>query len=111
MWCCALVTGLDPIVADPLAALFVTHGGVHLVLDALNTHAKNANVQQQGLHVLKNLSASEAHRRIVLKEMGLSVVITAVKAHPRSAGVQEEGIGTLANLATDGGKHRTLLVC
>lgn len=83
------------------------------MLDALNTHAKNANVQQQGLHVIKNLSASAAHRQVVLREMGLSVVITAIKAHPRSAAVQEEGIGALANLATDGGKHKfaCLLAC
>jgi len=88
---------------ERLSFPFVEHGGIQMTLNALSSHGKHAGVQQHGLNALKNLVCVEAHRRVVLDQMGLSVVITALKNHPRKQEVQEHGIGVLANLAAEGG--------
>ena len=81
------------------------------MLNALSSHSKVASVQQHGLNALKNLVCVDAHRRVVLRELGLTVVLTALKNHPRKQEVQEHGLGVLANLATDGGNKFVACNC
>jgi len=74
-------------------------GGIEAVVEAMQTHAQSADVQQNGCRALCSLANSHAENKIrIAGAGGIEAVVAAMQTYTQSADVQQRGRGVLRML-------------
>jgi len=68
------------------------------VVAAMQAHASQAEVQEQGCLAVSNLAANCDNKTAVANAGDIRVVIAAMQTHAGHTGIQEEGCGVLFNM-------------
>ena len=82
--------------------------GIKVILDAMKRHEANADVQQCGCGVLRNLATNDDNKKTIAKMGGIKLILDAMKRHEANADVQESGCCVLGNLARNDDNKKTI---
>ena len=74
-------------------------GGISAILESMEYHCKDANLQSSGCGVLWNLSMLPDNFRLVVQERADLAVIGGMKLHEQVCAVQKKGCLALSSLA------------
>ena len=95
--CAALA--LIHMVGDEANERIVSAGGIEAVVEAMQTHTQNAQVQVKGCAVLCILADSQTKIKSRIASAGaIEAVVKAMQTHPQNAGVQNDAHAALDRL-------------
>ncbi|KAL3929552.1 MAG: hypothetical protein SGPRY_001914 [Prymnesium sp.] len=87
-------------------------GGVERVLDAMEAHAHDETVCEEGCSAVSNLSCGDSTVRSAMGRLSCAErVVGAMLQHAQAAGVQREGCNAIANLAWGEMQKRVVQSC
>ena len=82
-------------------------GGISVTLDAMKSHKTSAIVQENGCHILRLLSRTNANEETITGAKGIDAMVDALKQHKDSPAVQTSALRALWNfIFTDSNKLR-----
>lgn len=76
-------------------------GGIAVVMDAMQCHARDASVQQWGLFALAKVADQPENLRMISGMDGINFVIGRLRDHEQHSGVQEWGFNALRTVTFD----------
>lgn len=75
-------------------------GGIVVLLESVQKHRLNANIQEHGCRVLRNLAdGCELNRKLQAEHGGINTAIFAMMGYPEIASIQEQGCAMLLNIS------------
>mgnify|MGYP006076618523 FL=1 len=90
--------------------LFLGHGGIDRLCDAMRTHEAVAAVQLECCRAIANMTKEHEGSGDLLLEAGAAPLLTAaMDAHPHAIGVQREACAALANLSKEVDSEQSVL--
>ncbi len=84
-----------------IAARIGCEGGISAVLQAMDEHPCEKNVQEEGCYALCVLAADNANGEKIGLEGGISAVLGAMRAHRSAISLQEQAVAALRNLSVN----------
>jgi len=82
-----------------VARQIAQHGGIQLVIDAMESHADNLPLQQVCCAALCNIAVHDGNKLLLVELGALRAVTNAMLLHPADVKLQQEACRTLGNLA------------
>jgi len=77
-----------------------SEGGIRTVIEVMQAHPKNTELQASGCAVIMSLAYNHAdNQRKVVSEGGIEEILKTMQAHQNDVKVQELGCGALDNIA------------